>query len=177
MAEGIVASLQGDWQAVVQAVRSVFGGADYYLLSEDEDATKQLHFYKNVSLDNNQRMPRGRAFNNDSEVRWRKSGKSRFTITFLSESFQAPVGFEMSSAKWEAFRRAQKLHGQWSETAKDWVEVAVPGISGHYKKLFDSFDFSIFHLPLKLNVVDYFLDGCAQMTRFCGVEEDARYRR
>jgi hypothetical protein len=178
MAEAVVASLRGDWKAVVQAVSNIFKEAEFILLAEaefipGEDATKQLHFRRASSLHESTRMPRGRAFNDEAEVRWRESCVDHFIITFLSESenVQPPPDFASGDMKWKTARRAQKLYGKWSKSMEDWVEVSVPGVTGRYKEVIQP---EPDHLPLMIETVDYFVDGCIQLTRFCGVAKYAR---
>lgn len=177
MAKGIVASLHGDWGAVVNAVNSVFGGATFILLAEDAHATKPLHFVWAAALDENTCHPRGRAFDETREVRWRETGAGRFTATYLSETSGPPAGtrFETSSTEWQTRRTAQKLYGKWSKSAGDWVEVMVPGTRGKYAAVIAGIPaLNALDPPpnaLEITAVDYSRDGMVQMTRFCAIEE------
>lgn len=177
MAKGIVASLRGDWNAVVNAVNGVFGGAKFILLAEDTDATKPVHFRWVTTLDQAACYPRGRAFDETQEVRWRQTGGGRFTATYLSETSAPPAGapFEASSIEWETRRTSQKLYGTWSKTAGDWVEVMVPGTRRKYDAVISGIPaLNALDPPpnaLKITAVDYSRDGVVQMTRFCAIEE------
>jgi hypothetical protein len=177
MAKGITASLRGDWKVVVNAVNAVFGGAEFILLAEDADATKPLHFCWATALDQTTCHPRGRAFDQMREVRWRETGAGRFMVTYLSEGNDPPesAGFEASSTEWQTRRTSQKLYGKWSKTTGDWVEVMVPGTRGKYGPLIAGIPtLDVLNPPpnaLKVVVVDYFRDGVVQLTRFCAMEE------
>lgn len=177
MAKGIVASLRGDWNAVVNAVNAVFDGAKFILMAEDADASKQPHFRWIEALDQATCHPRGRAFDQTREVRWREAGAGRFTATYLSETSAPPAstGFKASSTEWETRRTAQKLYGKWSKTAGDWVEVMVPGTRGKYGPLIaDIPALNALDPPpnaLKISAVDYSREGVVQLTRFCAIEE------
>ncbi len=174
MADGIVASLSGDWATVVQAVQAVFNGGSFTLLAEDCLATEPPHFKPETSLSEEVHHPRGRAFDRQQEVRWREIYPGHFIVTYLSDSNSstnaappAESGFEMSQEKWDVGYATQKLYGKWSRNANDWVEVSVPGVSGKYQALV-----AINPPPnsLQIAVVDYIRDGIVQMTRFCAVE-------
>jgi hypothetical protein len=164
MAKGILGSLPGDWPKVVSAVNSVFGGEEFILLSEDGDA-KRLHFRRATSLGEKD-MPRGRAFDKQVEVRWRKVSESRFIISYLSEAKQPPAGFEICDVRFETTRCVQKLYGKWSSGTQDWVEVAVSGVSELFKNLFEP---NSAQHSFMLEVIDYSHNGYVQMTRFSNV--------
>jgi hypothetical protein len=172
MGEAFVGILNGDWIAVMNTVKTVFSGETFILLAEDGNAEAPPQFRPAKSLEQSLEMPRGRAFNKEAEVRWRIRSKNRFNIIFLSEKLQPPAGFELSKVRWATSDQVQKLYGKWSSTAKEWVEVSVPGVKGSYKELFDSHESQP---PLRLEVVDYSSDGCIQMTRFSKVVKDERY--
>jgi hypothetical protein len=177
MAKGIVASLRGDWSAVVNAVNAVFDGANFILLAEDADATKPPHFCWATALDQTTCHPRGRAFDQTREVRWRETGAGRFTATYLSETTDPPAsaGFEATSTEWQTRRTCQKLYGKWSKTTGDWVEVMVPGTRGKYRPVIDGIPTlkALDPPPNALTVegVDYFRDGVLQLTRFRAIEK------
>lgn len=177
MANGIVASLRGDWSAVVNAVNAVFDGAKFILMAEDSDASQPPRFCWLTALDQAACYPRGRAFNQWQEVRWREAGAGRFTATYLSESSEPPpsAGFEASGTEWQTQRTSQKLYGTWSKTAGDWVEVMVPGTRGKYGDVIAGIPtLNALDPPpnaLKLEVVDYSRDGMVQLTRFRTIEE------
>lgn len=174
MADGIVASLSGDWSAVVRAVQSVFNGATFTLIAEDCLATESPHLEHANSLNDTIRHPRGRAFDRNREVRWREILPGQFVVTYLSDSsakvtIPAESGFMISNEKWDIRDDTmQKLYGKWSNDANDWVEVSVPGVSGKYQELI-----TINPPPnsLQLKTVDYIRDGIVQMTRFCRVHQ------
>lgn len=164
MADGIVAGLLGNWSTVVKTLNAVFGGSRFTLLAERGDAMKAPHFAPAVSLDETDSLPRGRAFDNEREVRWRETTKDNFTVTYLSERRQPPAetGFRLSADRWETRETRQKLYGKWSETQRDWVEVSVPGVSETYQSLVTT------DPPNSLQVasVDYHRNGLVQMTRY-----------
>jgi hypothetical protein len=179
MTEGKVASMRGDWAALVEAVNAAFSGQDFILLAEaesaaadDKNATSLLHFHRTKSLDKQTVLPRGRAFNAEREVRWRALEGGRFMVTHLAESADIPPSehtFATHDGRWETIRSSQKLYGQWSTRTEDWVEVAVPGVSRRYGELMRS---SPPPTSLRLEVVDYLLEGCVRMTRFCDLVAD-----
>ncbi len=171
MADGIVASLSGDWTTVVRAVQAVFNSASFTLLAEDCLATESPHFEPATSL-GDKVHPRGRAFDREREVRWREISPGRFVVTYLSDvsakvALPAESDFKMSQEQWDTCYATQKLYGKWSRNAKDWVEVSVPGVSGKYHSLV-ALDPSI--NSLQVVAVDYLRDGIVQMTRFRAVE-------
>jgi hypothetical protein len=178
MADAIVAALRDDWRGVVKAINVVFGGNEFILLAEDGDATQRLHFKKTTTLDENARMPHGRAFDKKCEVRWRERAGGRFIIIYLSEEGPpAEIGFARSNEQWTVSDRScQKLYGKWSKEAEDWIEVAVPGVSGYYKQFLDtaSSSFDSDSPTMSLEVVHYIRDGQVQMTRFCEVQKFER---
>lgn len=177
MAKGIVASLRGDWSAVVNAVNAVFSGAKFVLLAEDADATKSPHFCWVTALDLAAPHPRGRVFDQAREVRWREIAPGRYTATYLSETELPPTsaGFEVNPAEWETRAASQKLYGTWSKTAGDWIEVMVPGTRGKYATVITGIPtLNALDPPpnaLKMVAVDYLRDGVVQLTRFCAIEE------
>ncbi len=168
-----VAGLRGDWDAVVNAVKAVFGGNEFVLLAENDDAMKPPHFEWVNDLKT--RHPRGRAFDPDREVRWRATTQGRFVVSYLSEQTPPPadVGFEPNSEDWETRTANQKLYGKWSRKTDDWVEVAVPGITrGYYSPLLKTFlpKSDTDPAPLEVATVDYLRNGLVQMTRYCLVQ-------
>jgi hypothetical protein len=169
MAKGVLAGGCGGWEAVVKAANAVFGASGFTLLSEGASATDRARFESAVSLSINVCYPRGRAFDKKREVRWREAGSGQYVITYLSEDGAPPLdaGLRVNSEQWQTSPAIQKLYGTWSETTKDWVEVAVPGISQAYRTL-------VIAAPppnaLQIAVVDYSKNGLVQMTRFCAVE-------
>lgn len=169
MAEVFVASLRGDWARVVKAVQMVFGDTGFILLAEDAKAIRSLHFRRAKSLDD-VCHPRGRAFDNQREVRWRENTSGHFLVTYLSEDLvpSEETGFVLSSDRWATRRASQKLYGKWNEqdNVKDWIEVSVPGISRKYQSVVDT---SPPPYSLQINAVDYIQNGLVQMTRFCEV--------
>lgn len=177
MAKGIVASLRGDWSAVVNAVNAVFADAKFILLAENADATKPPHFCWATARDLATCHPRGRAFDQTREVRWREMAAGRFTVTYLSEGIEPPAnaGFEVNSAEWETRPVGQKLYGTWSKTVGDWIEVMVPGTKGKYATVITGIPtLNALDPPpntLKVEAVDYSHNGIVQLTRFCSIEE------
>lgn len=174
MADGIVASLSGNWTTVTKVVQAIFNGASFTVLAEDCLATKSPRFEPVSSLDDKVRYPRGRAFDRLREVRWREISPGWFVITYLSDtslprnaSLPAENGFELSREIWHIQKTTQKLYGKWSMNSNDWVEVSVPGVSGKYQSLV-----AINPLPNSLQIAafNYIRDGVVQMTRFCAVE-------
>jgi hypothetical protein len=170
MTKGMVASLRGDWAALVQAVNAVFGDKEFILLAEDASALNSLRFERKTALKTDTQHPRGRAFNKQREIRWRESAGGRFIITYLAEEKDGPpekAGFSDFDTDWETRETRQKLYGKWNDKLEDWVEVSAPGISGNYKAVC-----SIAPTPfaLQLDAVDYSRNGIVQMTRFRAVE-------
>lgn len=168
MTKGMVASRRGDWAAVVAAVNDVFSGKEFILLAEDANALNRPHFERKTALATDAQLPRGRAFNQEREVRWRENAAGRFVVTYLSNEKDAPpekAGFTDCDTAWETRATRQKLYGKWNDKLNDWVEVAVPGIKDKYKAICTTVS-----KPLQLSAVDYSRDGIVQMTRFCAVE-------
>jgi hypothetical protein len=174
MRRGSVASLRGDWSTVVKAVNTIFGEEGFILLAEDQnapDTRASLHFRRATSLNDNELLSPGRAFNDRFEVRWREITSKQFIITCLNDVGTIPgeLSFSSSNQEWETIDTSQKLYGLWSALSNDWVEVAVPGASNRYQRFFEGVEQP---RALKLTVVDYMRDGCVQMTRFRSIAED-----
>ena len=169
MAKGTLASGRGGWEAVVKAANHVFGASEFILLSEGVKATDRVHFEPAASLSINVRYPRGRAFDKKREVRWREAGSGHYVIAYLSEDGAPPqdAGLLLNSEEWQTRPAIQKLYGTWSQTAGDWVEVAVPGISQVYAGLVNV---ASPRNSLQIAAVDYSQNGMVQMTRFCEIE-------
>jgi hypothetical protein len=169
VAKGTLASSRGGWEAVVKAANFVFGDSGFILLSEGIKATDRMRFEPTALLSINVCYPRGRAFDKKREVRWREAGSGQYVIAYLSEDGAPPqeTGLLVNSEEWQTSPAIQKLYGTWSQTTKDWVEVAVPGISQVYGGLVN-----IAPPPnaLQIAVVDYSQNGMVQMTRFCAIE-------
>jgi hypothetical protein len=163
-----LAALRGDWNVVVKAVNTVFGGRDFVLLAEYGDAMRRPQFDWANRLSDDAPYPRGRAFDPEREVRWRETAKGRFLITFLSEQGKPPAeaGFSLSDENWEAHDTNQKLTGKWSESMKDWVEVSVPGASRAYQPFAEIDPATKPSNSLEVVTVDYSRDGLVQMTRY-----------
>jgi hypothetical protein len=169
MADAIAAGLRGDWETVVATVNAVFGGSRFILLAEKGDATKKPQFEPAVALTADTRLPRGRAFDDEKEVRWRETTKDRFIMTYLSERVRPPadLGFSVSAEEWETNGASQKLCGKRSDKTGDWVEVSTPGVSETYEALVGP---ERWH-SLKVATVDYVRDGIALMTRYRTIQE------
>jgi hypothetical protein len=165
--KGFVTSLSGNWTAVVSAVNEVFAGRRFILLAENGDAMKKPVFEPRKALGDAPTHPRGRAFDAACEVRWRLTGQDdRYVVTFLSESGGPPghIAFHREAEQWEVRASSQKLTGKWNDRAKDWVEVAVPGISGVYDPIVQATPHS-----LEIQTIDYCRAGLVLMTRYCAV--------
>lgn len=168
MSSGTVASACVEWNGVIKAVNSVFDGGPFILLSEDSLPTNPPHFELITTLDTAAPNPRGRAFDQSREVRWREIKIGRYVVTYLSETVPPPAeaGLILEQSEWETRNAVQKLYGTRSAIANDWVEVSVPGINQKYSNLVN-------HpkppTALQIAAVDYSRDGIVQMTRFCAV--------
>jgi hypothetical protein len=169
VAKGTLANSCGGWEAVVKAANIVFSASGFILLSEGVRPTDRARFEPAASLSDSVCYPRGRAFDKKRELRWREAGRGQYLITYLSENGAPPpdAGLLINSEEWEASPAIQKLYGTWSQTSKDWVEVAVPGITLAYKELI-----TVAPPPNALQIVvfDYSQNGLVQMTRFCAIE-------
>lgn len=167
MAKGIVASKRGDWAAVIQTVERVFDRQQFNLLAEPADAMRPWLFQPATQLDG-AAGPRGRAFNQRVEVRWRQTACGSYIVTYLSEQDEPPPGTGLAKAAlaWEITASRQKLYGKWSDDTNDWIEVSVPGVTGAYL----TFDLPAYN-SLQLDTVDYSLNGVIQMTRFRDISE------
>ncbi|MFL6214384.1 MAG: hypothetical protein ACJ74J_10895 [Blastocatellia bacterium] len=168
MARGTLASICGGWDAVVKAANVTFGGG-FILLSEGAWATDPPRFESAALLSDSARCQRGRAFDSKRELRWREADSGRFILTYLSEDGAPPpeAGLVLSGEEWQTNPTIQKLYGTWSQTAKDWVEVAVPGISQAYKGIAS---IALQVNALQIAAIDYSKNGMVQMTRFCAIE-------
>lgn len=174
MSNGIVASLRGDWLEVTRAIQVVFAGGSFTLLAEDDDPFAPYHFTPDPVkqariLDSAHGLPCGRAFDARRELRWRKSPDGDYAISYLSEETDEPpaaINWKRVSRHWEVAAQSQKLYGKKNREETDWVEVSVPGASGVYAALLDA---DTRPDSLKLDVVDYAINGVTQMTRFCAV--------
>lgn len=165
----IVASLCGDWPAVLEAVNDAFGHNEFTLLAEDAAAEKRPYFTHGVSLDNKDILPRGRVFDKNREVRWRKIGDGRFVVTYLSETthLSEPANFTLARGLWTVEKnQRQKLYGKYKPSLNRWIEVAVPG-AGEYRSVFK--DGCQEDTVLEIRTVDYLNDGVVRMTRYCEV--------
>lgn len=167
--DGVVASALGDWSAVRAAVASAFGERPFVLLAEDGDPKTPPHF-TNSPVPLGSELPRGRAFNTEAEIRWRKIRPRVFSIVFLAEGDRAiPQGFAPVKGPWGATSGVQKLTGARSPKLKDWIETSVPGISGRYAELaLTSWT------AIVLKVFNFERAGIYQMTRYCELAEFKR---
>jgi hypothetical protein len=175
MAPVSVASLTGAWLDVCRTVAAVFQGRSFVLLAEDRYATVKPHFEPGALLNDQVQLGNGRAFNREAEARWRKEFSGLFVLTYLSESLRPPssLGLEDSGDVWEVQPSRQKLTGQWSDSAQDWVDVSVPGVAGCYGTFFPTTGSK--PESVMINGFDYFRNGCLLMTRFSEVVPDLRW--
>jgi hypothetical protein len=165
---GVVASAHGNWNRIQDAVAGVFVTDGFILLAEQASPINAPLFERVLGPLPALELLRGRAFSQESEVRWRQIRPGYFSITFLAEGEEqiTPDGFVSVPGPWTAIPTVQKLTGTWSPKMNDWIEVSVPGISGRYGAVATPG-----WTAVVISAVNFDRAGITQMTRYCNVEE------